>query len=214
MRYVSIEGNIGAGKSAVVDGLSKLLMKERNDTDVNFVRAEPVEHWMKILPLFYENPEKHAFMFQMEILKSRIQQIRNLEKEMGGDRLVVLERCPESGSEVFVPCLFQDGYIAMNEREAYMEWHELTKQLSGNKLEAMIFLDADPQVCIQRIHRRDRNGEQNVSLEYLQKLDSGYRNWIRKCEMKGVPVYVINTNKASISDVTNLVFDCMKKLRG
>lgn len=228
MRYLSVEGNIGAGKSSVIEGLSRALRtpegciipdnmeEEAPAPNIEIMTGEPVGSWMKILPRFYERPAEHALELQMEILKTRLLQIRDLEDELLRSRPsrsepcsaattstpVLLERCPESSSLVFVPCLEQEGYLSPEEKETYLEWYDLTKRLSGNELAGVVYVYATPEVCFERVRRRNREGEAGVTLEYLKLLDKGYQKWLELCRNADVPVHVIDANQISVEQAT------------
>ena len=77
MRLVSIEGNIGAGKSTVVYGLKQRIdngFPSRRDKRFVTLLEEPIDTWGSSLSAFYGNRKKYAFLFQIEIVRSRLQQ--------------------------------------------------------------------------------------------------------------------------------------------
>lgn len=225
MRYLSVEGNIGAGKSSVIEGLAQSLSNK-------IVTGEPVGSWMGILPRFYEHPAEHALELQMEILRSRLLQIRDLEDDLilrrryhhrltgnndSGDCSqspppMLLERCPESSSEVFVPCLVKDGYLTPEEHDTYMGWYDLTKRLSGNRLAGVIYVYATPEKCLERVHKRNREGETGVTLEYLKLLDEGYQKWLDTCRKDDIPVHVIDANNISVEQATRNAISAVIKI--
>lgn len=188
MRYIAVEGNIGAGKSTVIDALA------RDDAVLSAVAGvlpEPIADWAPILPDFYADPPAHALRLQLEILRSRTQQVHDLAASTGyvDGAVAVIERCVESSARVFVPCLDDAHVLAPGQRDAHERWYRTLRDVAGHTLAAVVFLDAPPSVCLERMRSRSRSGESDVSLEYLARLDAAYRAWLAELERDGgVPV--------------------------
>ena len=94
-RIITLEGNIGAGKSTF---LEKLKMRYASRTDVLFLQ-EPVDTWTKIqqdgktlLELFYENQKKYSFPFQVLAYTTRLDQIEQaiFEAKCKGKTIIVM----------------------------------------------------------------------------------------------------------------------------
>jgi deoxyguanosine kinase len=178
MPLISIEGNIGSGKSTLV----KELEKHWNGDVV--ILQEPVNAWMKIrdpanektmLELFYENPKENAFAFQMMAYVSRYALIRDtLEKHP--DTLVITERCMATDREVFVNMLKEDGILREVDYQIYMEW----VYTLGTKYhpDHIVYIRTRPETCLERIQKRDRRGEKDIPVEYLQKCHQAHERWI------------------------------------
>ena len=96
----SIEGNIGSGKSTIIEMLSGILSEEDVGTEILFFR-EPVDFWRlfkdseteaNILSLFYEDQEKYAFSFQVLIFISRIKALEMLIEDSNEDSILIMDR--------------------------------------------------------------------------------------------------------------------------
>jgi deoxyadenosine/deoxycytidine kinase len=188
---VSIEGNIGAGKSTLLRGLEKHLQNSRKsasnfDFAVTFV-DEPLKEWMglttkagvSMLQSFYDNPAKNAFAFQIlalsAICKDHNEMLR-IHKENRVEGVMVTERCVTSTSRVFTDMLHQKGYISEIEHISYVQmYNEVAANLTPSLI---IYLQSDPTTCLHRVKTRARDGEDNISLEYLSELHHAYEQWI------------------------------------
>ena len=193
---VSLEGNIGAGKSTLLEALAQRLGEHlgENTVDTNgligstdwiFLR-EPVHIWDEIrdadgttiLSKFYANPSKYAFAFQIMAYTTRLHELRRLLKENPQCKGVICERSLEADKHIFAKMLYSDGLIEdvmYNIYERFFNEYEDMYKVSG-----IIYVDADPEVCHQRIIKRSRDGETNITLEYLTKCRDYHSAWLVK----------------------------------
>jgi len=192
IRYISIEGNIGAGKSTLFENIQQYIRQYNMNTDnhIVFIR-EPVDIWEKvtennktILELFYENPKVYASMFQTMVLASQIKLIQETVQSNPQCKTIISERSLESGHYLFTKMLVDDGFMRPIEYQIYKllfetQMHETLKQngVSG-MADTILYLDIEPTVCSQRIKKRSRKGEESITLEYLQKCEVYYKKWL------------------------------------
>ena len=118
MRYIAIEGCMGAGKSTLLDMLQR--SGEPGSFGVRAVLQEPVKEWGHLLVDFYENPQRNALILQLEILRSRLQQLLDADTDLGlsHDDVVLIERSIESSSDVFVEMMSMSNSSNSSCREA------------------------------------------------------------------------------------------------
>jgi deoxyadenosine/deoxycytidine kinase len=178
MKIVSIEGNIGSGKSTLIKKL-----KELNIEDVIFL-PEPVDEWNKItdsnginiLTKFYSNQKQYAFSFQMMAYITRLKQILEYSKS---DCIIVTERCLYTDREIFAKMLFNSGLIEDIEYSIYLQWFDFfIKEIHINYF---IYLRVEPSVCFERILQRGRKGE-IIEIEYLQNCHFYHESWLNNKE--------------------------------
>ena len=177
---VSIDGNIGSGKSTTWDML-KEAYKERYD--VYFVE-EPVDSWnnikdangVPILTNFYKDHAKYAFRFQMMAYISRLALLRQTVRENAGRcRVIITERSVDTDRNIFAKMLYDSGDIAHDEYVIYNMWFdEFVRDLP---VAGLVYIRADPETCMQRIHKRGREGE-SIPLEYVHKCHDYHDAWI------------------------------------
>lgn len=179
-KIISIEGNIGSGKSTIVHNLEKKL--EHNKKYV-FLR-EPVDIWQTIkdtygktiLEKFYEDQEKYAFAFQVMAYATRSAILQEAIRNNPDCKYILCERSLEADNQIFAKMLNDDNKMESVEYEIYEYFYKTRKQ--DMDLDAVIYIDADATVCLNRIKKRDRNGETNISLDYLQSCKDYHDNWL------------------------------------
>ena len=179
---ISIEGNIGSGKSTVMK-----FIRERftNDNRVAFV-AEPVDIWREIkdekgvdlLTNFYKDQEKFSFHFQMAAYISRIASIRKAARNPL-ITLIVVERSIFTDKNVFAKMLYDDGKISELEYNIYLKWFDEFSTLINHSIN--IYIKTTPKVAFERVKKRGREGE-TIPLEYLVKCHDYHDVWLNSCE--------------------------------
>jgi deoxyadenosine/deoxycytidine kinase len=169
---ISIEGNIGSGKTTIIEHLEKRLGKNKC---IVFLR-EPLDVWESvkdketgenILQKFYSNPDKYAFPFQIMAYSSRLSMLRKAIKENPNCSAIICERSLEADKNIFAKMLHDDGKIDDICYQIYQKYYKEFSDEFG--LDGIIYIDADAEICKQRVAKRSRQGEDGISLEYLQK---------------------------------------------
>jgi len=181
---ISIEGNIGSGKSTIIEKLENSFGDIR---DKIVLLKEPVGVWEtikdhatgeNILEKFYKNQEKYAFPFQVMAYASRLTMIRNAIQENPNCSVIICERSLEADKNIFANMLHDDGLI---EDINYQIYSSFCKEYARDfGLDGIIYIDADAEVCHNRINKRSRQGEGGISLEYLQKCKKYHDKWLIK----------------------------------
>jgi deoxyadenosine/deoxycytidine kinase len=199
IHWITIEGNIGSGKSTFVSYLKSLPW----DINVEFV-PEPVDIWETIrdsatgksmLELFYGDQERNAFSFQMMAYISRLTTIRESIRKVLSRHptptpekpvVIISERCLETDANVFAKMLHNDGKIRGVDYQIYRKWFdEFIRDLPKPKI---IYVRTNPEICSKRIIRRLRKGEEGIPLDYLLKCHEYHEEWIRGTEEFYTPV--------------------------
>jgi len=187
-RIISIDGNIGSGKSSIIKYFKKYY--EDNATDFNQTLCflqEPVDIWNTITDLegktmienFYSNPNEYAFAFQMMAYISRLSTIKNALKD--NYDIIISERCVNTDRNVFAKMLYDDGKINEIEFKIYNKWFD--EFIDDFPTIEYIYLRTDPQIAFDRIIKRGRLGE-NIPIEYLTRCHEYHENWLvnkQKC---------------------------------
>jgi deoxyadenosine/deoxycytidine kinase len=177
---VSIDGNIGSGKSTTWDMLKQAYAGR---DDVHFVE-EPVGLWdnikdaqgVPILTNFYKDHKAYAFRFQMMAYISRLALLRQTVRDNAGRcRVIITERSVDTDRNIFAKMLYDSGDIAHDEYTIYNMWFdEFVRDLP---VAGLVYIRADPETCMERITRRGREGE-TIPLEYIQKCHDYHDEWI------------------------------------
>lgn len=197
---ISIEGNIGAGKSTFLENLESHLGKQSGWI---FLR-EPVHIWdticdqngETILSKFYANPEKYAFSFQIMAYTTRLHELKRVLKENPDCIGVICERSLAADKHIFAKMLHADGLI---DDVMYDIYERYFSEYEGNfTLNGMIYVEADPDVCYQRVAKRSRDGESNIALDYLQKCHEYHSKWIKHTNTKVLKLNVNDNVEVSV----------------
>ena len=213
---ISIEGNIGSGKSTILEKLQDF-MKDNNR--IIFLK-EPVDIWESIkdtntgeniLQKFYKDQDKYAFPFQVMACASRLSMIRNTIKNCTEIDIIICERSLAADKHIFAKMLYDDGKIDDVSYQIYNKFYNMFEE--EFKLDGIVYIDADAEICSERINKRSRAGESNISLEYLQKCKSYHHEWLTNTKTN---VLNINANvnvKYNISDPNDLGSEWLYKIR-
>ncbi|GBG04883.1 deoxynucleoside kinase [Lactobacillus rodentium] len=187
MTVIVLSGPIGAGKSSLTGVLAKYLNTQPFYESVD---DNPV------LPLFYENPEKYAFLLQVYFLNTRFQSIKRALEDDNN----VLDR------SIYEDALFfqMNADIGRATKEEVDTYYELLNNMMA-ELERMpkkhpdllVHIDVSYDTMIKRIQKRGRNYEQlsyDPTLEdYYKRLLRYYKPWYEKYEYS--PKMTINGDK-------------------
>lgn len=175
VKNVVIDGLIFAGKTTAISNLKARLLSSM-DTTYNFFE-EPVDSWMNEgwLEKYYSNISKFASSFQIRIILSHIQQKNEIEKINCGQKSAnivnICERSAITTLNVFSKMLVKDGVLDDIEFKLHEQMIEMFKY---KKPDMLIYLNIDPEIALQRNLKRMRNGESNIQIEYLRKLNQAY----------------------------------------
>lgn len=175
---VYIEGNIGSGKSTLVPILAEKL-------GVGF-SLEAVGEWNKVkdsngvtmLAKFYSSMERYAYAFQSLAFLSRVEAIDNFDDKEN----TIVERSIYADREVFAKNCMESGILDSAEWEIYCKWfdwchaHIPAHVKSDNCL--FVYIRASPEVCLERIRIRNRKGEEDIDLSYLQSVHDKHEQWL------------------------------------
>jgi deoxyadenosine/deoxycytidine kinase len=210
---ISIEGNIGAGKTTIVQELNKEFNGAKN---IIFVK-EPVDIWetitdndgQTILQKFYAEPSKYAFQFQVMALTTRLSLIRETIKNNPDCEILICERSVDADKEIFAKMLHDDGLITDLDYKIYSLMS--TEHAKDFTVAGHIYINADADICFNRIHKRSRNGEGGIELSYLEKCKKYHDEWLNKYEgwnynNNTISTKVLNllTNQDASYDKTNM----------
>jgi len=184
---ISIEGNIGAGKSTLIKYLKNNLT-EVEDVPIVYV-DEPVEEWSTVkssddktmLELFYADPKRYAFSFQMMAYISRLANLSTIVKNHP-DSIIVTERSLLTDYHVFAKMLHESNDITLEEYTIYCRWfhHFNIYHISG-----IVYLKCSPEKAMEHCIERNRPGE-HLTIEYLQKLQDKHEEWFNTEQHVGV----------------------------
>ncbi len=176
---ISIEGNIGVGKSTFIN-----ILKQKWENSE--IISEPIDMWINlknsngknILQTFYEDIPRWAYSFQNLACITRMMKIEDSIRNTKS-KYIFLDRSLGTDKNVFEAMLYEQKQINQIEHSMYNLWcdfyHKYVRSL--NK-QIYIYLKANPETCIQRIKKRARVEEESINLEYLEELNKYHDKWL------------------------------------
>ncbi len=174
-RFLSIEGNIGAGKTT----LAKMMARDFNGQLV----LERFEE-NPFLPKFYEDPARYAFPLEMSFLADRYQQFLDLWTQPG-----LFSDITISDYFVIKSLIFAGVTLSEDEYELYRKiFRFMYRDLKKPDLYVYLYRQADD--LIRNIARRGRDYEKNITADYLRKVHAAYLQFIR--QQKDMPVLILD----------------------
>ncbi|WP_104734700.1 deoxynucleoside kinase [Hanstruepera ponticola] len=181
--HVAVAGNIGAGKTT----LTKLLAKHYKwEPQLEDVVDNPY------LDDFYNQMERWSFNLQVYFLNSRFRQVAQI-RESGKD--IIQDRTIYEDAHIFAPNLHAMGLMTNRDFENYRSLFDLMESfVQGPDL--LIYLRSSIPNLVNQIHKRGRDYENSISIDYLSRLNERYEAWIHGYD-KG---------KLLIIDVDNMDF--------
>jgi len=165
--HVAIAGNIGAGKTT----LTKLLAKHYKwEPHFESVAENPY------LDDFYGSMERWSFNLQIYFLNSRFRQILEI-RESGKN--IIQDRTIYEDANIFAPNLHAMGLMTNRDFSNYESLFELMERLVAPP-DLLIYLRASIPTLVGQIHKRGREFENTISIDYLSRLNERYEAWISK----------------------------------
>ncbi len=162
--HIAIAGNIGAGKTTLARLLSKHYRWEAHFEDV-------VDN--PYLDDFYTQMERWSFNLQIYFLNTRYRQILKI-RESGKN--VIQDRTIYEDAHIFAPNLHVMGLMTRRDFKNYSSLFELMESLVQPP-DLLIYLRSSIPNLVKQIHKRGREYEASISIDYLSRLNERYENW-------------------------------------
>ncbi|PHS09173.1 MAG: deoxynucleoside kinase [Kordia sp.] len=179
--HVAIAGNIGAGKTT----LTKLLAKHYNwEPQFEDVVDNPY------LDDFYNKMERWSFNLQVYFLNSRFRQVLQI-RESGQD--TIQDRTIYEDAHIFAPNLHSMGLMTNRDFENYKSLFDLMESLVQGP-DLLIYLRSSIPNLVGQIHKRGREYENTISIEYLSRLNERYEAWVHGYKGRLLVIDVDNLN--------------------
>jgi len=176
---VSIEGNIGAGKSTMLKFFEKY-------SDVELI-PEPVAQWCDVkghnlLGKLYEDPKRWSFQFQSYVQLTRLQ----LLNKPTNCSVKIIERSIQNNRYCFLENAKKEGSLCGAELEVLFSWYDWLNDKIGMPLDLIVYLRTSPEVAYERLRARGRKEEAGVPMHFIEGLHQSYEDWLIH-QTKGPP---------------------------
>ena len=163
--HIAIAGNIGAGKTTLTQLLAKHYKWEAQLEDV-------VDN--PYLDDFYNQMERWSFNLQVYFLNSRFRQVLQIRKS-GKD--IIQDRTIYEDANIFAPNLHAMGLMTNRDFDNYSSLFNLMESLVEAP-DLLIYLRSSIPNLVSQIHKRGRDYENSISIDYLSRLNERYEAWI------------------------------------
>jgi deoxyadenosine/deoxycytidine kinase len=178
--HVAIAGNIGSGKTT----LTKLLAKHYK-WQPHFEDVEDNPY----LDDFYNQMERWSFNLQIYFLNSRFRQIVDI-RESGKD--YIQDRTIYEDAYIFAPNLHAMGLMTNRDYENYRSLFDLMESVTEAP-DLLIYLRSSIPNLVSQIHKRGREYENSISIDYLSRLNERYEAWIHDYDKSNLLIFDVDT---------------------
>lgn len=185
--FITIEGNIGAGKTTLAHLLSKKL-------NARLVLEEFADN--PFLPQFYQNPKQYAFPLELFFMAERYKQLKEMVNT--GD----LFQSVTVSDYLFTKCLL---FAKVNLPEEEFRLYQKLFDIINQQLifpDVLIYLHAPVSKLQQNIRKRNRLYEQQIPDEYLYNIQETYSSYIKQHNIK--TIFVDTSNADFLGDARHL----------
>lgn len=192
--FVTIEGNIGAGKTTLAHLLSKhfnarLILEEFADNP--------------FLPKFYENPQQFAFPLELFFMAERYKQLKDLLHTQDLFNSITIS------DYLFTKCLlFAKVNLPADEFRLYQSLFDIIHQQLVQP-EILIYLHSPVDRLQQNIKRRNRSYEQQIGDDYLLSIQETYTQYIKQHNIKTLFVDASNADFLSNEKHLQVIIDAL-----
>lgn len=195
-QFITIEGNIGAGKTTLANLLSKhynarLILEEFADNP--------------FLPKFYENPDQYAFPVELFFMAERFKQLKELLSQKDMFQTLTIS------DYLFTKCLlFAKVTLPEDEFRLYQRLFDIIHQQLIQP-DILIYLHAPVSKLQSNIRKRNRSYEQNISDDYLFNLQETYTHYIKQHNIKTLFVDASNADFLTNEQHLQVILDALEK---
>tara|TARA_R100000935_G_C2837291_1_gene168885 strand:- start:254 stop:868 length:615 start_codon:yes stop_codon:yes gene_type:complete len=195
--HVAIAGNIGSGKTT----LTKLLAKHYKwEPQYEDVLENPY------LEDFYNKMERWSFNLQIYFLNSRFRQILQI-RESG--QKIIQDRTIYEDAHIFAPNLHAMGLMANRDFKNYRSLFDLMESVVEGP-DLLIYLRSSIPNLVSQIHKRGREYENSISIDYLSRLNERYEAWVHTYDKGNLLIIDVDNinfvdNPEDLGDIINKI---------
>ena len=200
--HIAIAGNIGAGKTSLTELLAKHFGWEAHFEDV-------IDN--PYLDDFYNNMERWSFNLQIYFLKSRFEQLLSFKENK---KTIIQDRTIYEDAHIFAPNLNAMGLMNQRDFKNYKGIFDLMESLIEGP-DVLIYLRSSIPNLVNKIHKRGRDYENSISIDYLSRLNERYEAWISTYDPEKLIIIDVDSldfvdNKEDLSKVIHIIDEKLK----
>ena len=195
-RFITVEGNIGAGKTTLTHLLSKQL-------NARLILEEFADN--PFLSKFYENPQQYAFPLELFFMAERYKQLKEMLQTKDMFQSVTIS------DYLFTKCLL---FAKVNLPEEEFRLYQKLFDIMNQQLlfpDVLIYLHAPVAKLQNNIKKRNRSYEQNIKDEYLFNIQETYTSYIKQHNIKTIFIDASNADFLGNEKHLQIVLDALDK---
>ena len=194
--FITIEGNIGAGKTTLAHTLSK-------HVKARLIREEFADN--PFLPKFYENPQQYAFPLELFFMAERYKQLKELIHTKDLFQNITIS------DYLFTKCLlFAKVNLPEEEFRLYQKLFDIIYQQLAQP-DILIYLHVPVKQLQKNIRKRNRSFELDITDEYLFKLQLTYTQYIKQHNIKTLVIDASNADFLGNEKHLQVILDALEK---
>ncbi|MFQ3598791.1 MAG: deoxynucleoside kinase [Chloroherpetonaceae bacterium] len=203
-KFIAVAGNMGAGKSTLVELLAKHYkwdaVLEAVDNSPNFTNPYLVD--------FFDDMSRWSFNLQVFFLTVRFKQHRAIQ---AGTRSAIQDRTIYEDAEIFARNLYEMNLMSERDFNTYqLIYNEFIPLLKPPDL--VVYLQASIPKLVSNIEKRARHYESKVKLDYLKRLHAQYESWYaRYAHGKKILINVDNLDFVERADDLNVIIERIER---
>ena len=202
--HIAIAGNIGAGKTSLTKLLSKYYKYEGHYEDV---LKNPY------LDDFYDQMERWSFNLQIYFLNSRFRQIKDFEEN---GKNIIQDRTIYEDANIFAPNLLAIGLMTNRDFDNYKSIFNLMESFVKAP-DLLVYLSSGIPNLVDQIHKRGRDYENSISIDYLSRLNERYEALIETYDKGKLLIIDVDDldfvkNKKDLQKITDKIDNVLKGL--
>ncbi len=162
--YLAIEGNIGAGKTSLANKIA-------NDFNAKLILEQFADN--PFLPKFYNDASRYAFPLEMSFLAERYQQISDDLAQLDLFKDFIVSDYDVFKSLIFSKITLQEDEFKLYRKLFYLMYKDIAKP------DLYVYLYQNTERLLENIKKRGRDFEQNIDSNYLEKINTGYLDFLK-----------------------------------
>ncbi|RME03308.1 MAG: deoxynucleoside kinase [Planctomycetota bacterium] len=186
---IGFEGLIGAGKTELIKAMSKKFLSEGLKAKPYL---EPVDH--PYLEKFYQDMERWGLEMQFYLMSRRFRTHMDALRVEWSEGIQTFHDRTIWGDKAFAHMLYRSNLISPLGYDSYLQ-HRRCMLSFLLPPQIVVWLEVDPEICIERIKKRERACEVGITTEYLSNLRKSYDDVLEELEKKGSKIIVYDYNE-------------------
>jgi len=196
MPIITIDGNIGGGKSTILNYL-------HNNYNI-YIDLEPIDKWKPFLDNIYNN-KKNYFNFQIRVWLDR-----SWIQEKDCSTSIIMERSPFFIRNTFNKYMFENELINIQENNIINELYDKTDIIW--KSSYYIYIRSSPEKCYERIMKRGRDNEKEITLDYLKQIHILHEETYKKARENKMNVICIDIENKTLEEIAIIIINYLNKI--